>query len=180
MRYRGSMSFDLERTFEILERTPKALSALLAGLSDDWVLKNEGGDTFSPKDVVGHLIAGEQTDWVERTEIILEHGIDRPFTPFDRFSFRETNEDATLAELLEKFRDVRMRNLARARELDLDADKLKLEGTHPELGKVRLSQLLATWAVHDLGHIRQITRVMAKQYRDDVGPWRQYLRILDE
>lgn len=174
------MKFELERAFEILECTPKALSALLAGLSDDWVLENEGGDTFSPKDVVGHLIAGENTDWVERTEIILEHGVERPFTPFDRFGFRETDRDRTLAELLEAFGNLRAKNLARVRELDIDAAKLELEGTHPELGTVRLRQLLATWAVHDLGHIRQIVRVMAKQYRDDVGPWKEYLRILDE
>lgn len=174
------MNFDIERTFEILERTPGALSALLTGLSDEWLLVNEGGDTFSPKDVVGHLIAGEETDWVERTEIILEHGVDRPFTPFDRFSFREDGKDDSLATLLEKFSELRSNNLDRIRGLDLDETKLDLEGTHPELGKVQLRQLLATWAVHDLTHIRQITRVMAKQYGDAVGPWRQYLRILDE
>ena len=174
------MNFDLERTFEILERTPEALSALLTGLSDEWLLTNEGGDTFSPKDAVGHLIAGEETDWVERTDIILEHGVDRPFTPFDRFSFREDYKNDSLTELLEKFSDLRSKNLDRIRGLALDETKLELEGTHPELSKVRLRQLLATWAVHDLGHIRQITRVMAKQYGDAVGPWRQYLRVLDE
>ena len=174
------MNFDIERTFEILERTPGALSALLTGLSDEWLLVNEGGDTFSAKDVVGHLIAGEETDWVERTEIILEHGVDRPFTPFDRFSFREDYKTASLAEMLETFRDLRSKNLDLIRGLEIDEAKLDLEGTHPELGKVRLRQLLATWAVHDLGHIRQITRVMAKQYIDAVGPWRQYLRVLDE
>jgi hypothetical protein len=172
------MTFDLERTFEILERTPETLSALLTGLSDDWILAGEGGDTFSPKDVVGHLIAGEETDWVARTEIILDHGADRPFTPFDRFSFR--NDDASLPEMLETFRTLRAQNLERIRSLGLDGAKLELEGTHPELGRVRLRQLLATWAVHDLGHIRQIARVMAKQYADEVGPWREYLRVLEE
>ena len=174
------MNFDLERTFDILERTPETLSALLTGLPDEWLLANEGTDTFSPKDVVGHLIGGEKTDWVERTEIILEHGVDRPFTPFDRFSFREDYQDDSLAELLETFRELRSRNLDRIRGLELDETKLELEGTHPELGKVRLRQLLAAWVVHDLGHIRQITRVMAKQYGDAVGPWRQFLRVLDE
>jgi len=174
------MSFDLNRTFEILERTPEALSALLTGLSDDWLLTNEGGDTFSPKDVVGHLIAGEKTDWVERTEIILEHGASRPFTPFDRFSFREDDEDRSLTDLLETFRALRAENIEHIRSLGLDDAQLELEGTHPELGSVRLRQLLATWAVHDLGHIRQIARVMAKQYTDEVGPWREYLRILEE
>lgn len=172
------MTFDLDRTFEILERTPETLSALLTGLSDDWTVANEGGDTFSPKDVVGHLIAGEETDWVPRTEIILEHGIERPFTPFDRFGFRES--DASLPELLETFRTLRAQNLEHIRSLGLDGVKLELEGTHPELGRVRLRQLLATWAVHDLGHIRQIARVMAKQYADEVGPWREYLRVLEE
>ena len=174
------MNFDLERTFEILERTPKALSALLTGLSDEWLLRNEGADTFSPKDVVGHLIAGEKTDWVQRTATILEHGVDRPFTPFDRFSFREDHKDDSLAEMLEKFRELRSKNLDRIRSLELDESQLELEGTHPELGKVQLRQLLATWAVHDLAHIRQITRVMAKQYGNAVSPWRQYLRVLDE
>ena len=150
------MNFDLERTFEILERTPEALSALLTGLSDEWLLTNEGGDTFSPKDAVGHLIAGEETDWVERTDIILEHGVDRPFTPFDRFSFREDYKNDSLTELLEKFSDLRSKNLDRIRGLALDETKLELEGTHPELSKVRLRQLLATWAIHDLGHIRQV------------------------
>ena len=174
------MNFELERTIEILERTPDVLSALLTGLSDDWVLPNEGGDSFSAKDVVGHLIVGEKTDWVERTEIILEHGPSRAFTPFDRFGFRENLEDVSLADLLDEFRALRAENVTRVRALGLDDAQLELEGTHPELGSVRLRQLLATWAVHDLGHIRQIVRVMAKQYADEVGPWRAYLRILDE
>ena len=174
------MKFRLDRALEILERTPGVLEALLIGVSDDWALADEGPGTFSARDVVGHLIAGELTDWVERTEIILEHGVERTFAPFDRFSFREDHKGDSLAEMLETFRKLRAQNLDRIRALGIDEAKLRLEGTHPELGTVRLSQLLATWAVHDLGHIRQITRVMAKQYRDEVGPWTAYLRILAE
>jgi hypothetical protein len=174
------MDFEIDRGFEILERTPAALSALLSGLSDVWLHSNEGADTFSPRDVVGHLIAGEETDWVARTEIILEHGADEPFTPFDRFSFEQDYEASSLEEMLETFRKLRAKNLDRIRGLGLEPEHLDLEGAHPDLGPVTLRQLLATWVVHDLAHIRQIARVMAKQYRDEVGPWREYLRVLDE
>jgi hypothetical protein len=156
------------------------LSTLLTGLSDDWVLGTEGEDTFSPRDVVAHLITGEETDWVERAEIILRDGTKRPFTPFDRFAFREKYGTQSLAELLERFRELRVGNLERIRGLGIGSSELERQGAHPELGTVRLRELLATWAVHDLGHIRQIVRVMAKQYRDEVGPWRAYLRVLGE
>lgn len=174
------MDYDLAHGFEILERTPATLAALLTGLSDPWVLVNEGGESFSPRDVIGHLIGGEETDWVERTKIILDHGVDTPFPPFDRFSFREDYKEHSLAEMLETFRDLRSRNLECVRAFGIGPEQLDLEGAHPELGTVTLRQLLATWTVHDLAHIRQITRVMAKQYNDAVGPWRKYLRVLDE
>jgi hypothetical protein len=174
------MNYDIDRGLEILERTPATLSALLSGLSEDWLHSNEGADTFSPRDVVGHLIAGEETDWVARTEFILAHGADQPFTPFDRFSFREDYKDSSVEAMLETFRKLRAENLVRIHELNVAPAQLDLEGAHPELGRVTLRQLLATWVVHDLAHIRQIARVMAKQYRDDVGPWREYLRVLDE
>lgn len=174
------MNFDRERAFEILERTPEVLSVFLGGLSDDWLHADEGADTFSPRDVLGHLISGEETDWVTRTEIILEDGTSKPFTPFDRFRFRNDYEELALDEMLGLFRELRTKNLARVRELDLRDERLDLEGTHPELGTVSLRQLLAAWVVHDLAHIRQISRVMAKQYRDAVGPWREYMRVLDE
>ncbi len=174
------MDFDVTHGFEILERTPATVSALLTGLSDEWILVNEGGDTFTPRDVIGHLIGGEETDWVERTKMILEHGVDKPFPPFDRFSFREDYKDVSLAEMLATFRDLRARNLDHVRSLGIQPEQLELEGAHPDLGTVTLRQLLATWTVHDLAHIRQIARVMAKQYRDAVGPWRKYLRVLDE
>ena len=178
------MDFELQKAIEILERTPKTLSALLAGLSEDWILADEDTETeegtFSPKDVVGHLVSGEEVDWVARTEIILRYGSERPFDSFDRFGFREQYRDRSLPELLELFETLRARNLEKLRSLDIGPEALKLEGLHPELGRVTLKQLLATWVVHDLAHIRQIARVMAKQYRDAVGPWREYLRVLEE
>ncbi len=174
------MDFELQQAIEILERTPKTLSAFLTGLSEDWILADEGEDTFSPRDVVGHLISGEEVDWVARTEIILRHGTERPFDSFDRFGFREQYRDRSLPELLELFETLRARNPEKLRSLDIGPEALKLEGAHPELGRVTLRQLLATWVVHDLAHIRQIARVMAKQYGDAVGPWREYLRVLEE
>ncbi len=174
------MRFDLNKTIEILERTPATLKALLSGLSEEWTLNDEGEDTFSARDVVGHLISGEETDWVVRAQMILEDGTAREFEPFDRFRFREDYKDQTLDELLVRFQSLRGANLERLRAMALDPEALEREGMHPELGRVRLRELLATWAVHDLGHIRQIVRVMAKQYRDEVGPWTAYLRILAE
>lgn len=173
------MEFQLERTLEVLERTPLALRALLQGLSEPWILNDEGPDTFSPRDVVGHLIHGEETDWVPRIRIILEHGESRPFEPFDRFRFRDKHKDKSLTGLLALFGDLRRRNLQFLRSLDLEAHQLDLKGTHPELGAVTVAELIATWSVHDLGHLGQIARVMAKQYEDAVGPWRSYISILD-
>lgn len=176
----ATLSFSLSRTIEILERTPGTLTALLGGLSDDWPLSNEGPETFSPRDVVGHLIHGEDTDWIPRMRLILEAGSSRPFEPFDRYAFRERFTGVPTAELLEEFRRRRVDNLEILRRAELGPEELEREGRHPELGPVRLKELLATWAVHDLGHLRQIVRVMAKQYRDAVGPWRAYLPILGE
>jgi hypothetical protein len=172
------MDFQLQRTVEILERTPKTLRSLLEGLSDPWLRNNEGPDTFSPFDVIGHLIHGEETDWVPRAKIILEHGESQPFTPFDRFAFREKSKGKTCLELLETFETLRRKNLDYLEGLDLRPDQLDLTGTHPELGRVTLRQLLATWTVHDLGHLGQIVRVMAKQYGGEVGPWKEFLSIL--
>ncbi len=172
------MEFELERTIEVLERTPRTLRALLEDLPDPWIRSNEGPKTFSPFDVLGHLIHGEETDWVPRAKIILEHGASRPFTPFDRFAFREVSKGKSLADLLDTFETLRVKNIASLRALRLDAKRLDLVGTHPELGSVTLRQLLATWAVHDLAHLGQITRVMAKQYGTEVGPWREFLPVL--
>ncbi len=172
------MEFELERTIEVLERTPRTLRSLLEDLPDAWTRGNEGPETFSPFDVLGHLIHGEETDWIPRTEIILEHGASRPFTPFDRFAFREVSQGKSLADLLATFETLREKNIASLKALDLGAEQLDLVGTHPELGSVTLRQLLATWTVHDLAHLGQIARVMAKQYGGEVGPWKEFLPVL--
>ena len=162
----------------ILARTPATVDALLRGLPDGWIAAHEGGDTWSPFDVVGHLIQGERTDWVPRVRIIVEQGEARAFDKFDRLAqFRESN-GRTLASLLDEFASLRRDNL---RELDAmrltDAD-LDRHGRHPAFGVVTLRQLLSTWVAHDLDHVMQISRVLAKQYSDEVGPWRAYLRII--
>jgi hypothetical protein len=174
------MEFQIQEALAVLERTPKTFAALLSGLSDDWLGGNEGPESFSPKDVVGHVLHGEETDWLPRIELILSEGASRPFTPFERFAFREKYRDLSLDELLARFAEIRARNLARVRSLSISEEDLKKEGRHPELGRVTMRQLLATWAVHDLAHLRQIARVMAKQYREEVGPWERYLRVLSE
>ena len=163
----------------VLERTPAALKALLGGLSEAWLLACEGPETFSPRDVVGHLIHGEETDWVPRMRIILEHGEAVPFTPFDRFAFRTASAGHSTDALLEQFESLRRDNLRAVREVALDEAALRRTGMHPGLGRVTLGQLFAAWVVHDLGHLKQVSRAMARQYRDAVGPWREYLTILD-
>jgi hypothetical protein len=172
------MPIELSEAVQVLSRTPATLRALLAGLDDEWLTADEGPDTFSPRDVVGHLISGEETDWMPRLRIILDHGPSRPFTPFDRFGFKEKYGRLPIDGLLVRFADLREANLDQLRALALTPAQLELRGTHPELGPVTLSQLLATWVDHDLNHIWQIVRVMAGRYRDAVGPWRAYLRIL--
>ena len=174
----GTMEFDLEKCVDVLQRTPAVLDALLAGLSEDWTAHNEGPDTWSPYDVVGHLIHGERTDWMARLEIILSDGPDKRFAPFDRFAQFEESRGRTLADLLREFREVRAANLARLRALQLQPADLDRTGVHPRFGEVTLRQLLATWTVHDLDHLMQISRVMAKQIGVETGPWIEYLRIL--
>ncbi len=173
------MPFRLDRAVEMLESTPRSLEAWLLGLSEDWLTANEGPDTFSPLDVLGHLIHGEETDWIPRARIILEHGEARPFEPFDRFAFRHTQAGVPLPVLVATFARLRASNLGSLRSLDLQPGQLALRGTHPALGVVTLEQLLASWVVHDLGHLAQIARVLAKRYREDVGPWREFLPVLD-
>lgn len=173
------MDFDLTAGVAVLERTPATLRALLAGLPSDWVHATEGPETWSPYDVVGHLVHGERTDWIPRARLILEQGADRRFTPFDRFAqFREI-EGKSLTRLLDELAKLRQENLATLDGWDLSDAQLGLTGEHPELGTVTLRQLLATWVAHDLGHIGQISRVMAKQYRAAVGPWRAYLSVME-
>jgi hypothetical protein len=171
--------FDLANAIAVLERTPATFRALLAGLPEAWTSANEGPDTFSAFDNLGHLVHGERTDWIPRARIILEHGRARPFEPFDRFAQAHESRGKSVRDLLDELEALRAQNLETLRGWRLTARELALEGEHPALGRVTLAQLLATWAVHDLGHLAQTSRVMAKQYRDEVGPWRAYLPILD-
>lgn len=174
------MEFQLEQAIEVLKRTPATLNALLSGLPAEWTTGNEGPDTWSPYDVLGHLIHGEQADWIARANRILEHGEARQFDPFDRFAQFEESKGKTLGELLGEFEALRKANLQTLEQMLITPDKLKLRGAHPSLGTVTLSELLATWVAHDLDHIAQIVRVMSKQYDEAVGPWKQYLSILSD
>jgi DinB superfamily len=172
------MEFKLAHATEILSRTPMMLNSLMRDLPEPWLVRNEGPETWSPYDIVGHLIHGEETDWIPRAKIILEHGETRPFEPFDRFAMFEKSKGKTIAELLDTFARLRAENLRELQMMNLTPELLQKRGTHPELGVVTMKQLLAAWVVHDLGHVRQVVRVMAKQYRDEVGPWTAYLAIL--
>ena len=163
----------------MLERTPRTVREMLNGLPDSWIHATEGPDTWSPYVIVGHLIHAEETDWIPRARIILEQAGDRRFAPFDRFAQFRESEGKSLADLLDAFAKRRQDSLAALNGWRLTDGHLALEGVHPEFGPVTLRQLLATWVVHDLGHIAQIARVMAKQYRDAIGPWRAYLPIVD-
>ena len=176
------MSFDLSDSLAVLERTPGVLRSLLAGLPEAWTRRNEGPETWSAFDVVGHLIDGEETDWMPRARVILGQGrgAERRFAPYDRFRHLTLNAGKPLGELLDRFTELRARNLADLRAFALRPAQLALTAEHPELGAVTLQQLLATWVVHDLGHLAQAARVMAKQYRDEVGPWRAYLPVLGD
>jgi hypothetical protein len=172
------MPFTLDQTIAILERTPATLSALLDGLPDEWTRSNEGADTFSPYDVVGHLIHGEKTDWIVRATIIREQGESRPFDRYDRFAQGRESAGRSLDALLQEFAKLREQNLTTLRSWKLEPRDLALRGTHPILGTVTLRQLLATWAVHDMTHLHQIARTMAHQYREEVGPWVKFLGVL--
>ena len=173
------MDFDLTEGVAVLERTPGVLRAMLDGLSAPWIERDEGPETWSPFVIVGHLIHGERTDWIPRARIILEQGADRRFTPYDRFAQFQESAGKSLPALLDEFASVRSHNLAVLNDWQLSNAQLDLTGEHPEFGRVTLRQLLATWVAHDLGHIAQIARVMAKQYRDAIGPWRAYLPVVD-
>ena len=172
------MHFQLSQAVEVLRNTPRVLRSLLEGVSAPWVQNNYGEKTFSPFDVVGHLIHGEQTDWIPRARLILAHGTAQPFPPFDRYAMYEDSKGKSLAQLLDEFAALRQQSLTDLEALHLTPAQLDLEGMHPALGKVTLRQLLATWVVHDLNHIHQIAKAMAYQYRDQVGPWQEYLSIL--
>jgi DinB superfamily len=170
--------YNLTESIGILSRTPLVLESLLQDLPAPWVMNNEGENTFSPFDVVGHLIHGEKTDWVARMEIILSDKSDKTFEPYDRFAQLRDSEGKTLKELLAEFKTLRYNNLEILKAKNLQEKDLLKTGTHPSLGPVTLQQLLSTWTIHDLSHIAQITRVMCKQYKEEVGPWINYLPVL--
>ncbi|MCU1284898.1 MAG: hypothetical protein JWO13_1248 [Acidobacteriales bacterium] len=172
------MEHNLEHTIALLERTPATLNALLRDLPEAWTSPNEGENTFSAFDVVGHLIHGERTDWMPRTKRLLESGESVPFDKFDRLAQERDSIGKTLPQLLDEFARLRAENIAALRALNLKADDFSRRGRHQMLGVVTLSQLIATWAAHDLTHLHQISRVMAHQYRDAVGPWTKFLGVM--
>lgn len=174
------MSFKLANAVAVLRRTPATLDALLRGLDAGWTHANEGGDTFSPFDVVGHLIDGEETDWIPRARIILARGASITFEPYDRFRHQQRNAGRDLDSLLDEFSQLRASNITTLMGWPLGDAELESCGMHPALGSVTLRQLLAAWVVHDLGHVAQVSRVMAKQYRGEVGPWTEYLAVLGD
>ena len=174
------MEFNLEKSIEILERTPFVFESLLGGLSDDWTLQNEAENTWSPFDVIGHLIHGEKTDWVPRAKIILAQGENTNFVPYDRFAQFENSKGKSLQDLLTEFKKLRAININTLKSLQLKAEHLALTGIHPEFGTVTLRQLISAWVVHDLGHIVQVSRVMAKLYKEEAGPWVKYLKVLQQ
>jgi hypothetical protein len=172
------MEFDLGHTISLLSRTPAVLNTLLGDLPETWTLRNEGENTWSAFDVVGHLIHGERTDWMPRARMILQSGEAQTFEPFDRWGHVRESQGKSLGQLLEEFGGLRLENLIELRALNLRQEDLERRGRHPALGIVTLSELLATWAAHDLTHLHQISRVMAHQYREAVGPWSAYLGVL--
>ena len=172
------MEQSLEQTIALLARTPATLNALLRHLPEAWTSANEGPETFSPFEVVGHLAHGERADWIPRVRMILDFGESRAFVPFDRFAQQRESEGKSLPTLLDEFARLRAENLAELRALDLTDQDLARRGTHPRLGPVTLSQLLATWAAHDMTHLHQVSRTLAHQYREAVGPWTEFLGVL--
>ena len=168
----------MDDTISLLTRTPRALDALLRGLPESWTHRNEGDGTWSVFDVVGHLLHGEQTDWIPRTKIILEHGEGRPFDKFDRTAMMRESEGKSLPQLLDEFAAARGESLRQLQALNIKPADLERKGSHPALGVVTLGNLLATWTAHDLTHLHQITRIMAHQVRGDVGPWTKFLGVM--
>ena len=175
---RSRRPFTLAEAVPLLARTPATLDTLLRGLPEGWIAANEGGETWSPYDVIGHLIVGERTDWIPRVRIVLEQGEARPFDKFDRFAQFELSKGRTLDSLLDEFATRRAENLRQLEALGLTEADLEKRGTHPFFGRVTMRQLLATWVAHDLDHVIQVSRVLARQYADEVGPWRAYLRVI--
>lgn len=173
------MKFDLSKSMSVLERTPAVIRQLLEGQAEDWTHRNEGDQTWSAFDVVGHLVHGEKTDWMPRLHIILSDSENKTFEPYDRFAQFEMSMGKSLDTLLDEFERLRKDNLKTLCGKELTSSQLSKKGMHPELGEISLKEMLAAWVVHDLGHIAQIARVMAKQYKAEVGPWPKYLTILN-
>ena len=173
------MEFNLKQSIDLLQRTPHTLHQLLHGIPETWSKNNEGPDTWSPYDIVGHLIHADNTDWMTRAEVILSEAGNKHFPPFDRFAQFELSKGKSLEQLLVEFEQVRREKIALLVAKNLSEADLDKFGFHPEFGKVTLRELLATWVAHDLGHLAQIARVMAKQYKDAVGPWKKYLSIME-
>lgn len=172
------MQTDIEKSIAVLERTPEVLRTMLAGLPEEWVERNEGGETWSPYTVIGHLVHGERADWIPRARIILDEGESRPFDPVDRFAQFRESEGKSLEDLLDELATLRAENVRTLREIVSEPADLERKGMHPDLGQVTLGELIATWVAHDLDHIVQVARTMAYQYRDAVGPWRAYLSVV--
>lgn len=174
------MQFSITSTLQILERTPAVLETMLNNLQDGWTLGNEGENTWSAFDIIGHFIHGEKTDWIPRMHIILNDNAEKRFTPFDRFAQFTDSSGKSLEELLHEFKTLRVQNIAQLNSIEFTDELLNKTGIHPTFGSVTLKQLLAAWVVHDLTHIYQISRVMAKQYEAEVGPWKQFLGVLND
>lgn len=172
------MKFNLNKSIEILERTPSVVETMLKGISEEWVQTNEGPDTWSPYDIVGHYIHGEKTDWIPRLELILSDDPNKKFEPFDRFAQSRDSKGKSLQQLMDEFKAIRQENIIKLKSKNLTEKDFTRTGVHPKFGEVTIAQLLSTWVAHDLNHIAQISRVMAKQYKAEVGPWTEYLRIL--
>ena len=172
------MDFDIDRAIPVLARTPSVLRAMIQGLPSEWINGDEGDKTWSPFDVLGHLIHGERTDWIPRARMILESGDSRTFDTFDRFAQERESKGKGIDELLDTFEVLRAENVRILEGMKLTAEDLQRAGMHPQLGRVTLGQLLATWVAHDLDHLVQISRTMAKQYKEAVGPWREFLTVV--
>ena len=171
------MKFTIQKSLRILENTPEIIETLLSGLDEEWLYANEGDNTWNPFDVVGHLIEGEKTDWIPRLQIIVGNSKDRKFVPFDRFKQQNVNRGVPISTLIAEFRECRKKSLDFLKSISITEELLARTGIHPEFGEVNLKQLLATWVTHDLAHLSQITRIMAKQYKEEIGPWQAYFNI---
>jgi len=174
------MDFNIQSALQVLKRTPFVVETMLLNLENEWIMNNEGGDSWSAYEIVGHYIHAEKTDWIPRMQIILSNNSDKHFVPFDRFAHFTVTQGKSLNQLLNEFKTLRFRNLEIVQSMEFTDELLNRTGIHPKFGSVTLKQLLATWVVHDLTHIYQISRVMAKQYEKEVGPWKEFLGVLND